>query len=98
MTYAWKLLYNQFLFIYNYIYIYTILTLHIHKYTIVMYHIIIVTLIKHEVVNTWSIYVYIYTALIYMDPWIYDQLPLHIRQVVCAFVLASFYLPSAPVF
>ena len=35
-----------------------------------------------------------------MDPWIYDQLhiPLHIRQVVCAFVLASFYLPSAPVF
>ena len=42
--------------------------------------------------------VYIYTALMYMDPWIYDRLPLHICQVVGAFVLASFYLPSAPVF
>ena len=44
------------------------------------------------------IYIYIYTALMYMDPWIYDQLPLHICQVVGAFFLASFNLPSAPVF
>ena len=44
--------------------------------------------------NQLSVYI-IYTALMYMDPWIYDQLPLHIRQVVGTFVLASFYLPSA---
>ena len=38
-----------------------------------------------EIVIQSIVCLYIYTALMYMDPWIYDQLPLHIRQVVGVF-------------